>query len=75
MDASVHRIKQIKERYEKKWLSQRGVVSVGIGGLSTGGIGIIVGYTENFAHLDKHIPRQIDNVRIELRKTEEIKAL
>ncbi|MBN1798064.1 MAG: hypothetical protein JW822_05790 [Spirochaetales bacterium] len=75
MDTTIENIKKIKRRYEKKWLSQKGVVSVGIGILSSGGTGIIVAYTDNLSRLEQQIPRQINDVSIELRKTDEIKAL
>ncbi len=75
MDSTIESIKKIKRRYEKEWLSQRGVVSVGIGILSSGAVGIIIGYTENFGYLKQQIPRQINDIIIELRKTKDIKAL
>jgi hypothetical protein len=75
MDAAIESIKRIKKLYEKQWLSQKGVVSVGIGMLSSGGVGIIVAYTDNFSYLEQQIPQHINDVSIELRKTDEIKAL
>jgi hypothetical protein len=75
MDAAIERIKKIKKRYEKEWLSRKGVVSVGIGILSSGEIGIIVAYTDNLNLLEQQIPQQIDDVTIELRKSHDIVAL
>jgi hypothetical protein len=75
MDAAIEYIKKIKKRYEKEWLSRKGVVSVGIGVLSSGGIGIIVAYTDNLNRLEQQIPQQINHVRIELRKSQDIVAL
>ena len=75
MDSEINRIKNIKRRYEKEWLCQKGVVSVGIGILSSGEIGIIVAYTDNFIYLEQQIPQHINDVSIELRKTQDIKAL
>jgi hypothetical protein len=75
MDAALEYIKKIKKRYEKEWLSRKGVVSVGIGILSSGEIGIIVAYTDNLNLLEQQIPQQIDDVTIELRKSHDIVAL
>lgn len=75
MKPDLDEIKRIKKEHEKRWLSKKGVVSVGIGKLQAGEIGIIIGYNENLQQLNKIIPEHIYHVKIELRRVDEINAV
>jgi hypothetical protein len=75
MSDQLEKIIQIKRQNEKKWLSLKSVVGVGIGLTSGGDMGIIVATKEESVKVRKKIPREIERIPVEIKVTGEIKAL
>ncbi|HDL79026.1 MAG TPA: hypothetical protein ENH09_05585 [Bacteroidetes bacterium] len=69
------KIKEVKKKYEKKWLAFEGVVGVGIGKTSDGSPGLIISVKENGDKFRGKIPSKIKGIAIEIRVTGEFKAL
>ena len=75
MTDQLEKIRAIKKKYEKTWLSIKGIVAVGIGQTSEGGVGIIISVKENVRKYKNQIAQNIEGTPIEIRETGEIKAL
>ncbi len=75
MTIDLEKIKQIKRQYEKDWLAHPAVISIGIGKLSSGRMGIIVAVLKIDTDVITFFPDYIEGVPVELRVTEAIKAL
>jgi len=75
MAESIEKIKRIKAQHEKYWLGIEGVVAVDVGGTSDGGLGLIISVKKDATGIQKHIPRRIENVLIEIRETGEVRRL
>ena len=71
----IEKIKIIKRKYEKSWFAIKGVVGSGIGITSDGSTGLIISVKENAGKIRSQIPSQIEEVRIEIQETGEMKAL
>jgi hypothetical protein len=66
------KIQEVKKRYEKNWLSIKGVISVGIGTVSNGKVGIIVSVVSAKPEIKKFIPSEIEGIAIEIAETWEL---
>ena len=75
MSESLEKIREVKKKYEKTWLSIRGIVAVGIGKTSGDVLGIIVSVKKNAGKYQKRIGQTIEGIPIEIQTTGEIKAL
>ena len=75
MTSEVEKIREIRKKYEKLWLQINGVVAVGTGKTSRGGLGIIVSVKKKEPHILQAIPNEVEKVPIEIQETGEIKAL
>jgi hypothetical protein len=74
MPDRMDKIKQIKKKHEKSWLSIEDVVAVGIGITSDNKPGIIISVKKQPQIIRQQIPAQIDNIKIDIQETGEIKA-
>ncbi len=74
MTVDLEALKQIKRKYEKKWLAHPAAVSVGIGNLSSGRMGIIISVLKIDTDVINFFPDIIEGVPIELRVTDTPKA-
>lgn len=70
-----NKVKEVKKRYEKKWLSIKGVVAIGIGNISANKIGLIISVVDDEKKYQSKFPEEIDGVSIKIQKTGELKAL
>jgi hypothetical protein len=70
----INKIKKIKIKHEKSWLSIEGVVAVGIGNTSKGTLGIIISVRGNSGKYRGHIPESIENIPIDIKITGDLKA-
>ena len=75
MSEPLEKIREVKKKYEKTWLSISGIVAVGIGKTSGGALGIIVSVKKNTAKYKRRIGQTIEGIPIEIQTTGEIKAL
>ena len=75
MCESLEKIREVKKKYEKSWLSISGIVAVGIGKTSGDVLGIIVSVRKNARKYQKRIGQTIEGVPVEIKATGEIKAL
>lgn len=71
----LERIRVIKKQNESDWLRIEEVISVGIGMTSTRDTGIIISVKNNLSKIRKKIPLKIDDVQIEIQKSEQFEAL
>lgn len=69
------KVKEIKKKYEKEWLSINDVVAVGIGNVSSRQVGLIISVIKDTKKIRRKIPHQIDGIDIKIQETGEIKAL
>lgn len=75
MSADQQKIREVKAKYEPKWLSIKGVEGIGIGTLSDKSIGIIVSLSKLNDSIQKKIPSEVEGVKIEFRESGKFKAL
>ncbi len=75
MSEPLEKIREVKKKYEKTWLSISGIVAVGIGKTSGGALGIIVSVKKNTEKYRNKIGPTIEGVSVEVQATGEIKAL
>jgi hypothetical protein len=75
MSEPLEKIREVKKKYEKTWLSISGIVAVGIGKTSGGALGIIVSVKKNTEKYRNKIGQVIEGIPIEIQATGEIKAL
>jgi hypothetical protein len=75
MTEDQQKIREVKRKYEEKWLSIKGIVGIGIGTLSDENIGIVISVIRLEKGIQEKIPDQIEGVKIEIRETGEFKAL
>ncbi|MCK5643783.1 MAG: hypothetical protein KAJ19_23485 [Gammaproteobacteria bacterium] len=68
-------IEDIKSRYEDQLLNIQGVVGVATGKISTGEIGIKVLVIKKTPELDKIIPKEIEDYKVEIEEVGVVKAL
>ena len=68
------KVKDIKKKYEKKWLSIKGIEAVGIGLIDNETIGIIISVSKEVENIKSHVPEEIEGIRICLQLTGEISA-
>jgi len=74
MSTDQQKIREVKAKYEREWLSIKGVEGVGIGILSDKSIGIIVSLRKSNKDIRKKIPSEKEGVKIEFRESGEFKA-
>ena len=74
MSIDSEKIKRVKQQYEKIWLAHPAVVSIGVGNLSSGRMGIIIGVLKIDTDVIHSIPDYMDGVPIELNVTDTVKA-
>jgi pentose-5-phosphate-3-epimerase len=74
MPNQLEKVKKIKKKYEKIWISIDGVTAVGIGKTSDGGTGLIVSVIEKPEKFRKMIPEKINGISIEIQVTGELRA-
>ncbi|HHJ53433.1 MAG TPA: hypothetical protein ENJ89_09585 [Caldithrix abyssi] len=72
---SLDKIKRVKSKYQRAWLSIPGVVAVGIGTLRDGSAGIIVSVERPDETVRQQIPERVEDVPVEIQVTGKIKAL
>jgi hypothetical protein len=53
MSEPLEKIREVKKKYEKTWLSISGIVAVGIGKTSGGALGIIVSVKKKYRKIQK----------------------
>jgi hypothetical protein len=75
MSEPLEKIREVKKKYEKTWLSISGIVAIGIGKTSGGALGIIVSVKKNTGKYKSRIGQTIEGVPIEIQTMGEIKAL
>lgn len=75
MPVKINKAREVKKKYESKWLTFEEVTAVGIAITSTGDVGIIISVKKNSRRIKKKIPKEIDGVPIQIQETGEIKAL
>ncbi len=75
MVVPINKIREVKRKYEKKWLAIKEVIVVGIGITSGKKDGIIVSVKKMNPELRKKIPDEIENIPIEIQEIGDIKAL
>lgn len=66
--------KEVKQRFEQKWLAIEEVVAVGLGITDNREIGIIISVTDHPEKIKKQLPSQVEGIPVEIQKTGEIKA-
>ncbi|MFQ5604001.1 MAG: hypothetical protein ACE5HS_12100 [bacterium] len=69
------KIKNVKRKYEQKWMAMPGVVGVGIGMTSGEVVGIIVSVKEDKPQIRAQIPQTVEGIPVEIQLTGEFKAL
>lgn len=69
------KIREVKKKYEKEWLSIKGVVGVGIGILTDKNLGIMISVTKLDEQIRGKIPGEVEGIKLEIRETGEFKAL
>ncbi len=74
MSDQIEKIKAVKLKYEKSWLTLEGVIAVGIGKTAAGKTGIIVSVKEDVKKYRRKIADEIEGIPIEIQETGEIKA-
>jgi len=74
MVESLDKIKEIKRKFEKKWLAHPAVVGVGIGILSTGRMGLIISVLKSDKTITDFFPGTIEGISIELQESGKIEA-
>ena len=74
MTIDAEKIKQIKRQREKEWMAHPATVSVGIGKLSSGRMGIIISVLKIDTDVIAFFPDYIEGVPLELRVTKKIRA-
>jgi hypothetical protein len=75
MTDRLEKIREIKKKYEKTWLSIKEIVAVGIGETSEGSLGIIISVKDDAGKYKNQIEQNIEGVPIEIQEIGEIKAL
>jgi hypothetical protein len=68
MTDHLHKIKNIKRRYEKEWLRQEGILAVGIGQIDDK-IGIIVSVDGKMVRESFKLPEEIEGVPVKINDT------
>lgn len=74
MESDLQKIKQVKHRYEKEWLTFEGVVAVGIGFTSENVPGIIISVEQLTENLKSKLPAEIEGIPLEIQVTGPIVA-
>jgi len=75
MTEDQQKIREVKRKYEREWLSINGVVGVGIGILTDKNLGIMISVTKVDEQIRKKIPDEVEGIKLEIRETGEFKAL
>jgi hypothetical protein len=75
MSDQTEHIKKIKKKYEKKWLSLDGVVSVGIGKIRDDRLGIIISVKDDADKYTKKIGNYADGIPVKIQVSGGITAL
>ena len=75
MTDQLEKIREIKKKYEKTWLSIKEIVAVGIGETSEGRLGIIISVKEKTGKYENQIEQNIEGIPIEIQEIGEIQAL
>ncbi len=71
----IDKVREIKKQHEKKWLSIKGVVAIGIGNVSVNRIGLIISVIKDVKKIRNRIPKEIDGIPIQIQETGDLKAL
>lgn len=71
----LEKAKRIKSRYEKQWLKNNYVISIGIGQTENNEICIVIGVRQITRELLDIIPSEIEDILIRLVETERPHAL
>lgn len=66
--------RQVKQQYEKNWLSIEGVTAVGIGLIDNEHVGIIISVRDDVAAARQTIPEEVEGIRVKIQKTGEFRA-
>jgi hypothetical protein len=74
MSIQTEKLKKIKKKHEKHWLSIENVIAVGIGLTAKGQVGLIVSVTERTEFMYKKIPSRVDDIPVEIHVSGEIRA-
>ena len=74
MPNQLEKVKEIKKKYEKIWITIDGVTAVGIGNTSDGGSGLIISVIKKTEKIRKMIPDKINGISIEIQITGELRA-
>lgn len=74
MTESLDKIKEVKRKFEKEWLTHPAVVGVGIGILSTGRMGLIISVLKADKTVAGFFPKATEGISIEVQETGKIEA-
>lgn len=75
MDKTFKKAGNILEKYKEEWLSDKNVVSVGVGRTKTGSPAIIISLAREDHSLRNTIPYEIDGIPVSIDVSGEIDAL
>jgi len=75
MQEEIERIKIVKRKYEKQWLSIDGVIAIGIGFTKNKKTGLIISVKDLNVKVQQSIPNEVEGIPVEINVTGEIKAL
>jgi hypothetical protein len=73
MSEQITKAKAVKQRYEKKWLSMRGVTAVGLGQVN-GKTGIIISVEQNVDKVRAQIPSYVEGIPVKVQFSGMLKA-
>jgi hypothetical protein len=74
MAGEIEKVRKIKNKYEKIWLSSKGVVAVGIGRVSNK-IGIIISVDQSINPENVHIPSDVEGIPVKIQSSGSLRAL
>ena len=74
MVENLDKIKEIKRKFEEEWLAHPAVVGVGIGILSTGGMGLIISVLKSDKAITNFFPEAVEGISIEVQESGKIEA-
>ena len=74
MEKRIEKAKKVKSMHQDEWLSHSQVVSVGVGFVEEGVIGIIIGVKGKVETIVNKMPDKIDSIPISIQIVNELRA-
>jgi hypothetical protein len=74
MERQIEKAKEVKAKYLDEWLVNAQIVSIGIGFVEEGVIGIAIGAKGQIESLREKIPDMIEGVPIHINKVKKLRA-